>query len=1240
MMKKFNITILLLISYVFASDLFAQSVEGRFTDPALYPYITTGFKLYDAGGEEIRNEAGNIVISKEDIIIEEIEDGNVVQREVLDDPDCPRQELTTFSAILTIDLSTSMSDVVPGGLTKLEVVKGVLLEWIKNFDPKRTETCITGFCGDAVANKNDPTLPVHPFSTDKESLEATVNGLSSLCAGTNYNAAFLYRRNMDWIKYLSALHFCRPDVRKYKPVIVFLTDGNHLPDWGGPFELGEVIVLAEERNATIYVIQIGEDELEPINESALNALAQVGKPSGDNSPNIWLNVNNADELKNIYNEILEEAGTIGDPPPCYVTWETGCEGESATFTFPNHGNVSFVQDYEVDPNKIPSLDVTPLEWEWENVTSGSSVTQTMTLTARKNFVEIDSITFFNEYNADGKYTVIDWGVDAPPPIVIPKDSSYEIQVQYTPDDSSFSKTHIQFEGFVCNGGIFSLAGYMLPFVEDIYMGKVNIGDLKDSTLTMTFCNKTADTIEIISSRINGTNADNFEIIEPSGPVKIGPGLCLEMTFRFEPLEPHGFKTATIEIRTDYGGGRTFEGTITGNGIGGRGVTHIDFNIDSASCNVPEIEKNITIENSGNLLIEDITCTIINDPDGNFEIKTHPPSTLDVGEQETVTILFHPGILRNSDYTATLRVEFDDDEASPYDIPLSGPMRNIDYTVDSDIDFGQVCVGSPETQQLTIENNGNVALNISINVALPFSVTPTAYNIAPGSQQQIDIICDPLDKDNLNMILTVNDECDYNKTTNLTAIAVKPLIEFDQSVNLNAVAGGSDEVTITMTNRSGAPLTVDQIVAFLDQLRFVVSDINPPLSSPIPDGGSITFKVTYYPQSGDPQTMLWDSLHITGSPCNFDTLVAISGAPGLATINIEIDDYFGNDGMPLPVDVYLRDGNKFAESNTTKVSFEVEYNGLLLDADPMNYNISPGNGDMKIISFKDITVDPQEENEQKLVTIDFDVNKQPGAPDTSPLDIKNPIGDGGAQFIEDDGSFTLEEGAAIVKIDDAEARAGENIKIKVRLQAQNPLPAFNENIIARVIFNATVLEPTNTSNVIISKQITGDAPYKNWEVVYEMPLEPATADVLMELSFNTMLGNVPVTELVIDSIWVKKGSANLEGVGGTFRLLDLCKDGENDNTRLFNPYPNAMIKSLNPNPADGIVTVEYEISENAFTKIWVSDILGNPIMVLLDSEVQSGEAEISFDSADLSDGVYFVIMQTPTQVFRKKMYIIR
>ncbi|MFH1049634.1 MAG: choice-of-anchor D domain-containing protein, partial [bacterium] len=583
MKKIIIITAVMLMSFV-TENLFGQTLQMFYTEPSGYPYMTTGFKIFDATGTEIRNSpTPPKPIKKENIIITETQDdGTILTREVLDDPNCPSQTLTTFSAVLVVDISQSMSETLPGGTTKMDAAKEVLKDWARNFDSTRTETAITAFCGDAIPSVDFPNGPIRTFTTDKDSLLLAIDRMPNQCAGTNYNAAFLYQRMNTFITQYSGLYWCRPDKRRYKPVIIFLTDGNHLSQYGGPinggvFNIDSVLSKSYQYNVTIYVIQFGTEPITDINLNHLNQLSFVGKAPDDNSPNIWLGVNSATELKGIYQQILNEAGKIGDPPPCYVSWKGGCEGGSATFTFTDMGpggtDLVGVSDYIVNPNKKPNLNINPRNPVFSNVAPGSTpASMTVTLKAEKNFVEITGIDILDA-SLVGDFSVVDWGPSAPPPFVIPRDSSYKIVIEYNPQDSSCSNGVVEFLGSACTGRDMTVKGEMLPFVEEIDMGNVNVGGTKSATFTQVFCNKTCQDIQITSKpKITGTDASNFSVIKPTGTVTLKPGDCLKMEFQFNPNEPAGTKKAKIEIKTDYNN-QTFSGNITGNAVGGKTVIH-------------------------------------------------------------------------------------------------------------------------------------------------------------------------------------------------------------------------------------------------------------------------------------------------------------------------------------------------------------------------------------------------------------------------------------------------------------------------------------------------------------------------------------------------------------------------------------------------------------------------------------------------------------------------------------------
>jgi len=478
-MKQVMIPAILFMISFFSGELNGQSLQMFFTEPSGYPYMTTGFKLFDAQGNEIRNSPTLKPIKKGNIVIYETSNyGTTVQREVLADPDCPSQTLNSFSAVLIVDISESMNmdeNRLSDGALRIDAVKEVLKVWARSFDPKRTETAITAFCGDAMPSTRFPDGPVRTFTTDKDSLLLAIDEIPDMCSGANYNAAFLYKRFETFVKQYSALYWCQPNKAKYKPLIVFLTDGNHMPQYGGPinggaFNIDEVIRLANERNVSIYVIVLGDEEITPENREHLILLSYVGKAADDITDNIWWNVNSANELKGIYQEILNEAGRLGYPTPCYIPWKGGCEGGSATFTFigagPDGTDLVGVSDYMVAQNKMPYLTVEPESLNFNSTKLSQTSTQEVTIKATKNFVEVESIEFLEDVNGSDRIQIADWGSCEGLPFVLEKDSSCKLVVKYFAKDENQTSAKIKFNSSACDEDILNITATPVTGVDE------------------------------------------------------------------------------------------------------------------------------------------------------------------------------------------------------------------------------------------------------------------------------------------------------------------------------------------------------------------------------------------------------------------------------------------------------------------------------------------------------------------------------------------------------------------------------------------------------------------------------------------------------------------------------------------------------------------------------------------------------------------------------------------------------
>ena len=75
------------------------------------------------------------------------------------------------------------------------------------------------------------------------------------------------------------------------------------------------------------------------------------------------------------------------------------------------------------------------------------------------------------------------------------------------------------------------------------------------------------------------------------------------------------------------------------------------------------------------------------------------------------------------------------------------------------------------------------------------------------------------------------------------------------------------------------------------------------------------------------------------------------------------------------------------------------------------------------------------------------------------------------------------------------------------------------------------------------------------------------------------------------------------------------------------------------------TISFDLPENQRVELRVYDLLGREVTTLLDHEVSSGSHEVKWDGTDgqgiqMSSGVYFYRIQTPTRVAFNKMLLVR
>ncbi len=80
----------------------------------------------------------------------------------------------------------------------------------------------------------------------------------------------------------------------------------------------------------------------------------------------------------------------------------------------------------------------------------------------------------------------------------------------------------------------------------------------------------------------------------------------------------------------------------------------------------------------------------------------------------------------------------------------------------------------------------------------------------------------------------------------------------------------------------------------------------------------------------------------------------------------------------------------------------------------------------------------------------------------------------------------------------------------------------------------------------------------------------------------------------------------------------------------------------PNPFNPTTKIKFRIPDgnSSFVRLKIYDVLGNEIKTLLDSKMSPGIHEVTFNAADLSNGVYFYQIVTSTGALTKKMILIK
>ncbi len=207
----------------------------------------------------------------------------------------------------------------------------------------------------------------------------------------------------------------------------------------------------------------------------------------------------------------------------------------------------------------------------------------------------------------------------------------------------------------------------------------------------------------------------------------------------------------------------------------------------------------------------------------------------------------------------------------------------------------------------------------------------------------------------------------------------------------------------------------------------------------------------------------------------------------------------------------------------------------------------------------------------------------------------------------------------------EGIAGEVIKIPLVITSSKNLTQVTASAFtAEVSVEPTLLVPNSGTSVIDNL---------NRRVVTVSGTRIDGNNTLAILEMKAGLGEKETSSIVVKSLVFQNGAVKVTTGNGEFHLREICKDG---GTRLYKTGA-VLSLSIQPNPTSETITMHITAAENGIHKVTLTNTLGEEVKGLFDGDI-SEQTEIKGSLTDIPAGVYFVVVQSPSQVLVDRVLI--
>lgn len=226
-------------------------------------------------------------------------------------------------------------------------------------------------------------------------------------------------------------------------------------------------------------------------------------------------------------------------------------------------------------------------------------------------------------------------------------------------------------------------------------------------------------------------------------------------------------------------------------------------------------------------------------------------------------------------------------------------------------------------------------------------------------------------------------------------------------------------------------------------------------------------------------------------------------------------------------------------------------------------------------------------------------------------------------------ITSSNAGATVKLANEKRKIGEIFNYQLELNNASKLEdAGVTSITGELVFNHSLMIPTNSNSSINNKSRM--VPFEIFDL---------TSSSITNIEMQALWGNDSCSVVTISNLRANGNTTNinLELELGEICISDLCYEG---GVRLINLSVELGADIKVNNNSNNSLEIDLNLIERGETQIGMINMNGINVKSNNYSNLNIGDNHITTDISHISDGIYFIVIETPSITIIKKLIIIR